>query len=117
MLQLSNGISEQTPINDEYFKSSFAFLENTLQERKDLSIQLDKAEKEKHLKLQEFKQKEQLLNDFPKHLAGLEEATFPIQEYLGVNLSRSQMDMQIAARLPKPLSTLFEKLKVFASSY
>lgn len=25
--------------------------------------------------------------------------------------------MQIAARLPKPLSTLFEKLKVFAASY
>ena len=27
------------------------------------------------------------------------------------------MDMQIAARLPKPLSTLYEKLKVFAASY
>ena len=27
------------------------------------------------------------------------------------------MDMQIAARLPKPLATLFEKLKVFAASY
>ena len=25
--------------------------------------------------------------------------------------------MQTAARLPRPLSTLFEKLKVFASSY
>ena len=61
MLQLSNGISEQTSINDEYFKSSFTFLENTLQERKDLSIQLDKAEKEKHLKLQEFKQNLQKL--------------------------------------------------------
>jgi len=66
------------------------------------------------MKAVEFKQKTQLMNDFPLILRNLEEATFPLQEYLDVNLSKSQIDMQTAARLPKPLATLYEKLKNFA---
>ena len=53
-------------------------MEQTLQERKDLSVKLEQAEKDKQVKLEEFKRKEQLLNDFPKILSTLEEATYPI---------------------------------------
>ena len=65
MLQkLSQGISEQSAD----FSSSFAFMEQTLTERKNLSVQLEQAEKEKQIQLEEYKKKEQLLNDFPKIL-------------------------------------------------
>lgn len=37
---------------------------------------------------EEFKKKEQLLNEFPKILATLEEATQPIQDYLDVKTSK-----------------------------
>ena len=40
-------------------------------------------------KLEEYKKKEQLLNDFPKILASLEEATLPIQDYLDVHTTKS----------------------------
>lgn len=53
-------------------------MDQTLKERKDLSVQLEQAEKTKQAKLEEFKKKEQLLNDFPKILASLEDATLPI---------------------------------------
>ena len=53
-------------------------MDQTLQERKDLSVKLEQAEKRKLAKLEEFKKKEQLLNDFPKILASLEDATLPI---------------------------------------
>ena len=71
---LGKGIAEQ----GSDFTSSFAFMEQTLQERKDLSVKLEQAEKDKQVKLEEFKRKEQLLNDFPKILSTLEEATYPI---------------------------------------
>ena len=41
-------------------------------------MKLEQAEKDKQAKQEEYKKKEQLLNDFPKLLASLEEATYPI---------------------------------------
>mmetsp|Transcript_44926 Transcript_44926/g.59633 ORF Transcript_44926/g.59633 Transcript_44926/m.59633 type:complete len:82 (-) Transcript_44926:173-418(-) len=74
LVDLSKGYSEQSAD----FTSSFTFMEDTLQERKTLSAKLEQAEKEKQVALEEFKKKEQLLNEFPKILATLEEATQPI---------------------------------------
>ena len=59
-------------------------MEATFKERKDLSEKLEQAEKEKQSAMEEYKKKEQLLNEFPKILATLEEATQPIQDYLDV---------------------------------
>ena len=58
-----------------------------------------------------------MLNDFPKILQSLEEATYPIQDYLSVTTSKSQTEQVILARLPKPLATLYEKFNVFAKHY
>lgn len=80
-------------------------------------MKLEQAEKDKQAKLEEFKKKEQLLNDYPKILATLEEATYPIQEYLDVKTSKSQTELVTVARLPKPLATIYEKLNVFSRHY
>lgn len=96
LAELSKGISEQ----GSDFTSSFTFMEQTLQERKDFSDKLEQAEKTKLAKLEEFKKKEQLLNDFPKILASLEEATQPIQDYLSVKTTQSQTEQIALARLP-----------------
>lgn len=69
--ELSKGHSEQ----HADFSASFAFMKTTYQERKDLSAKLAQAEREKQVAHEEFKKKEQLLNEFPKILATLEEAT------------------------------------------
>ena len=53
-------------------------MDTTFKERKELSEQLEQAEKEKQSAMEEYKKKEQLLNEFPKILATLEEATQPI---------------------------------------
>lgn len=50
-------------------------------------------------------------------LASLEEATLPIQDYLGVDTTRSQTEQVTVSRLPKPLATLYEKLKVFSRNF
>lgn len=47
----------------------------------------------------------------------LEEASFPLQTYLDVGVSKDVKDQQVANRLPKPLATLFEKLRSFAEIY
>ena len=113
LANLSKGISE---LNED-FSSSFAFMEKTFQERKDLSVKLAEAEKDKQAAQEEYKKKEQLLDEFPKILATLEEATHPIQEYLDVQTSKEQTELNIVQRLPKPLATLYEKLSVFAKHF
>ena len=63
-------------------------MDTTFKERKELSQKLEQAEKEKQSAMEEYKKKEQLLNEFPKILATLEEATQPIQDYLDVQTSK-----------------------------
>jgi hypothetical protein len=48
---LAKGISEQSPD----FSSVFSFLDKTLNERKDLSVKLEQAEREKQVRLEEYK--------------------------------------------------------------
>jgi len=92
-------------------------MKQTLQERKDLSVKLAQAEKDKQTAQEEYKKKEQLLNEFPKILATLEEATHPIQDYLDVKTSKEKTELNVVSRLPKPLATLYEKLSVFAKHF
>ena len=53
-------------------------MDTNFKERKELSEKLEQAEKEKQSAMKWYIKKEQLLNEFPKILATLEEATQPI---------------------------------------
>jgi hypothetical protein len=41
----------------------------------------------------EFAMKKRFLQDFPRILRGLEEAAFPLQEYLGVTVQQDAKEM------------------------
>ena len=46
----------------------------------------------------------------------LEDASLPLQDHLKVTITKDEEHRKIVARLPTSLATIYEKLKVFATT-
>lgn len=87
-------------LTEKQNQGNLLFLNNQLQERKELSRELDQAEVLRKEKEVEFHKRDKVLQEFPQTLETLERATIPIQEHLGIKLSEERDLYQSSEKLP-----------------
>ena len=101
-------------VSEDVKRANFQFLADQLQERRELTNQLQLTEMERKEKEAEFKKRQRVLDDFPQILNKLEEATIPLQEYLDVRVTEQSQLQKLSEKLPLPMNTIFRKLYNFS---
>lgn len=112
-MKIENGKKSQD------FQQIRMFLNQQLEERKNLTNQLKGAQKQRESCQKDYNLHLKMVEEFPSHLEGIEKALKPVQQYLNqVGTDQGQIQViddtekAIIELLPQCLKTLYHKFKL-----
>lgn len=100
----------------EEFKS-MDFLECELDIRKKLNDKVNNLVKEKDENIIKLKEFEKFYGELPNYLNNLENSTLKSQNYLNLNFSNANKNLNLSGKLPSPLFVLYNLVQCFNNEF